>query len=308
MEYGLRLKTLLENGVSQGRFAREDYLLEEAYPLSKLTSFRTGGNALVLFPLKKEVLCFVLPSLVKEKIPYFVLGFGSNVIALDEGYHGVILNLTQMKHYCVKGNEIEAEAGASITGLAVAAQKHSLTGMEFFYGIPGSVGGAVFMNAGAYGGECKDILKSVTCLTPHGEVLTLGVHSLQMGYRTSVFEKNGAVILSATFLLRKGEGEAIRATMEDLMGRRTEKQPLDYPSAGSTFKRYEGFFTAKMIEEAGLKGYRCGGAMVSEKHAGFVINYDHATSKDILKVIAHVQKVILEKEGISIQREVRIIE
>lgn len=303
-----RIEKILAEGCEKNLFSSDDYVLEKECSLAKLTSFRTGGNAVVLFPKIRSVLCWVFPALIQAEIECFVLGMGSNVIALDEGYPGLVLSLTQMKKVEVGENEIEAEAGASVTGLSSTAQKNSLSGMEFFYGIPGSVGGAVFMNAGAYGGECKDILKSVTYLTGRGEVVTSPVSQLKMGYRTSVFEENGAVILSAVFSLNRGSRDQIRATMEDLMGRRVEKQPLEYPSAGSTFKRYEGRFTAKMIEEAGLKGYRVGGAQVSEKHAGFVINYDNATSRDILDVISHVQERILEKEGIRILREVRIME
>jgi UDP-N-acetylmuramate dehydrogenase len=276
--------------------------------LSAMTGFRTGGPASVLFPKTVEFASLILPCLREEGIAFYVLGNGSNVLALDEGYGGLIVCTTQMKGYEVHGNEIVASAGVSITHLATVAQKNSLAGMEFFYGIPGSVGGAVFMNAGAYGGECKDILKSVTFVTENGEVCTAPTAELAMGYRTSLFEHNGAVILSATFALEEGDPVAIRARMDELMGKRVEKQPLEYPSAGSTFKRCEGHFTAQMIDEAGLKGYRVGGAMVSEKHAGFVINYDNATSEDILKLIEHIKEVIMEKNGLAIQCEVRLIQ
>lgn len=302
-----RLEALLSGLCEKGAICEADYEISPEHALSTLTSFRTGGPALVLFPKKESVVISLLPLLVKEKVPFFVLGNGSNVIAEDEGYDGVILSLLKLKETSISGTEITAAAGASITGLAVLAQKNSLAGMEFFYGIPGSVGGAVFMNAGAYGGECKDILKSVTFVTREGEVLTLGADALEMGYRTSIFEKNGAVILSATFSLKKGDLDDIRGVMEDLMARRVEKQPLEYPSAGSTFKRYPGRFTAQMIDEAGLKGFSVGGAMVSEKHAGFVINYHQATSADILELIRRIQSKILEKEGIAIECEVRLI-
>lgn len=302
------IKTKFELWEQEGTLSAEDYRLEEALPLSRLTTFKTGGDALVFFPQTERAAVLAVTFFRENQIPFFILGNGSNVIAKDEGYEGVILSFSQMKEIRVSGNCITAQAGASITGLAALAQKHSLAGMEFFYGIPGSVGGAVFMNAGAYGGECKDILKEVTFLSADGEVCTRSVESLEMGYRTSAFEHNGAVILSASFELVSGNGEEIRAAMEDLMARRVQKQPLEYPSAGSTFKRCEGRFTAQMIDEAGLKGYRIGGAQVSEKHAGFVINAGGATSRDLLSLIAHIQKVILEKEGIAIQREVRIIE
>ncbi len=302
------IKTKLESWEQEGALSAEEYRLEESLSLSRLTTFKTGGEALVFFPKTEKAVVLAVSFFREKQIPFFVLGNGSNVIAKDEGYPGVILSFSLMKEVTVSGNRITAQAGAPITGLAALAQKHSLSGMEFFYGIPGSVGGAVFMNAGAYGGECKDIVKEVTFLSAAGEICTRSVDWLQMGYRTSVFENNGAVILSATFELTSGDGEAIRATMEELMARRVQKQPLDYPSAGSTFKRCEGRFTAQMIDEAGLKGYRIGGAQVSEKHAGFVINAGGATAHDLLALIAHIQKVILEKEGIAIQREVRIIE
>ena len=308
MSFYNRIKTKLERWEKEGVLSTRDYRLEQGLPLSRLTTFKTGGEALVFFPKTEAATVLAVSFFREEKIPFFILGNGSNVIAKDEGYEGVILSFSLMKEAVVSGQCITVQAGAPITGLATLAQKHSLAGMEFFYGIPGSVGGAVFMNAGAYGGECKDILKEVTFLTPSGEVCTQSVETLEMGYRTSIFENNGAVILSAKFELTEGDGELIRATMEDLMARRVQKQPLDYPSAGSTFKRCEGRFTAQMIDEAGLKGFRIGGAQVSEKHAGFVINADHATAHDILSLIAHIQKVILEKEGIAIEREVRIIE
>jgi UDP-N-acetylmuramate dehydrogenase len=250
----------------------------------------------------------LFPLLNQENIPYFLLGSGSNVIAKDEGYHGLILSFERLKKAEVKGNVICAQSGMSVTALANLAKKHSLMGMEFFYGIPGSVGGAVFMNAGAYGGECKNILKSVTFITREGQVMTLPTEQLQMGYRTSLFETNGAAILSAEFSLEKGDPLTIGKTMDELMEKRRTKQPLEYPSAGSTFKRCEGRFTAQMIDEAGLKGARVGGAMVSEKHAGFIINYDNATSADIFELIALVKQEIFKKEGLSIQCEVRVIE
>lgn len=299
---------ILNRLCDQGKLSPCDFELAENHSLSKLTSFHTGGDATVFFPETVSAVKELFPLLVREKIPYFVLGNGSNVIAKDEGYEGLILSLGRLKKTQVSENLITAECGVSITALATIAKKHSLSGMEFFYGIPGSVGGAVFMNAGAYGGECKDILQSVTFITPEGEVKELPAEELEMGYRTSIFEKNRSVILSATFRLKKGNEAEISVLMEDLMERRISKQPLEYPSAGSTFKRYEDRFTAKMIDDAGLKGARVGGAMVSEKHAGFVINYDHATSADIFRLIRRVKDVIFEKEGIHIQCEVRTIE
>lgn len=303
-----QIEQILKGLEEEKKIQKEDFELVTNFPLSRLTTFRTGGPATVLFPRKREIVTALIPILEQKTIPYFVLGNGSNVIAKDSGYEGLILCLSQMKDVCVKGCEVTASAGASITSLASIAQKNNLTGMEFFYGIPGSVGGAVFMNAGAYGGECKDILKEVTFVTKTGQVKTETVTALEMGYRTSIFEKNGAVILSATFALQSGDALSIRQKMEELMAKRIEKQPLEYPSAGSTFKRLQDRFTAQMIDEAGLKGFSVGGAKISEKHAGFVINFDNATSDDIFNLIHHVQDVILEKEGRAIQCEVRPIE
>lgn len=292
----------------EGKLSSEEYELCERYSLSRLTSFKTGGDATVLFPKTVSAAAVIYPLLKKESFPVFILGNGSNVIARDEGYPGLILSLTDMKKTEVLGDRIIAESGALLTTVATLAQKNALSGMEALYGIPGTVGGAVFMNAGAYGTECRDVLVSATCVTASGEVKTYPAEELSLGYRTSRFEESDDLILSATFALKAGDPAEIRGAMDDFMARRVEKQPLEYPSAGSTFKRYEGRFTAQLIDESGLKGYRRGGAMVSEKHAGFVINYDHATSADIFAVIEKVQETIFEKEGIRIQREVRIIE
>ncbi|MBE6713316.1 MAG: UDP-N-acetylmuramate dehydrogenase [Ruminococcaceae bacterium] len=300
--------TLLSSLEKEGKIRSEEYELCEKYSLARLTSFKTGGVATVLFPETLSVAAAIYPLLKKEDIPIFVLGNGSNVIARDEGYDGLILSLIRLKKTQVSDVCITAESGALLTTVATLAQRNALTGMEALYGIPGTVGGAVFMNAGAYGTECRDVLAFVNCITSSGEFKTYSVDELALGYRTSRFEESDDLILSATFRLKKGKAEEIRAAMDDFMARRVEKQPLEYPSAGSTFKRYEGRFTAQLIDENGLKGYRHGGAMVSEKHAGFVINYDHATSSDIFAVIEKVQETIFESEGIRIQREVRIIE
>ncbi len=299
---------ILANLEKDGKLRPEEYELCETYPLSRLTSFKTGGNATVLFPKTVSAAALIYPVLKQNHIPTFILGNGSNVIAKDEGYSGLILALIGLKKTEVEGESITAECGALLTTVATLAQRNALTGMEALYGIPGTVGGAVFMNAGAYGSECRDVIVSATCVTAKGEMKTYPVEELSLGYRTSRFENSDDLILTATFSLKSGDGASIRAAMDDYMSRRLDKQPLEYPSAGSTFKRYEGRFTARLIDEAGLKGYRSGGAMVSEKHAGFVINYDRATSADIFAVIRKVQDTIYEREGIRIQREVRIIE
>lgn len=302
------VSALLDSLEKEGKISREEYELYESYSLSRLTSFKTGGDATVLFPKTFSAAALIYPALKQKGLPVFILGNGSNVIAKDEGYHGLILSLVSLKKMEVCGDRITAESGALLTSVATLAQRNALAGMEALYGIPGTVGGAVFMNAGAYGTESRDVLVSATCVTAKGEVKTYFVDELELDYRTSRFENSDDLILSATFGLKAGDGAEIRAAMDDYMSRRVEKQPLEYPSAGSTFKRYEGRFTAQLIDEAGLKGYRCGGAMVSEKHAGFVINFDHATSADIFGVIKKVQDTIYEREGILIRREVRIIE
>lgn len=303
-----KTKALLLKLEEEGKILKTDYTLTESQSLSALTTFRTGGNATVLSPKTKAFLIAFYPVLLKEKIKFFVLGYGSNVIAKDEGYDGLILSLSSLSEAKVEGNIVTADCGASFTGLSSLAQKNALSGMETFFGIPGTVGGAVFMNAGAYGGECADVLKSVTYLTSDGKVDMLSVEEMEMGYRTSIFQKNGGLILSAVFELQKGDPVEIRSKMDDFMDRRKTKQPLNYPSAGSTFKRCEGHFTAQMIDEAGLKGTRVGGAMVSEKHAGFVINYDKAKSQDIFDLIELIKDKIYEKNGLRIQCEVRVIE
>ena len=303
-----KIKALLLKMEEEGLCTKEDYILNESQLLSALTTFHTGGPATVLYPKTKDFLISFYPRLLKENIPFFVLGFGSNVIAKDEGYDGLILSLTRLSETRVEENKVFADCGASFTALSTLAQKNALSGMETFFGIPGTVGGAVFMNAGAYGGECADVLVSVTYLTREGKVETLSREEAKMGYRTSVFQENGGLILSAQFQLTPGDPDEIRAKMDDFMERRKSKQPLNYPSAGSTFKRLDGHFTAQMIDEAGLKGKSVGGAMVSEKHAGFVINYDNATSADIFALIDFVKKKIYEKNGLNIECEVRVIE
>ena len=298
----------LETLCQEGKLNHGDYEFSPAFPLSKLTTFRTGGNAAVLFLETDAPIQPLIRFLKREKIPYYILGNGSNVLAKDEGYDGLVISLARLQNVSFSDTRVTAACGVPITRLARLCRDKGLTGMEFFYGIPGTCGGAVFMNAGAYGGECCDILESVTFLDDNGDLQTLPPHDLAFSHRTSLFQKKGGVILSAVFSLKHGNVSEITETMEDLMRRRVEKQPLEYPSAGSTFRRCEGRYTAQMIDNAGLKGYAIGGAMVSPKHAGFIINYDNATSTDILRLIKHVQDVLWEKEGVRIECEVRILE
>ena len=278
-------------------------------PMSKHTTFRIGGPADVfVMPENYEQIREVLRLCKEEKLPFFVLGNGSNLLVSDSGYRGVIIQMDRnMEEIRLDGEEIHACAGALLSSVAVAARNASLTGFEFAGGIPGTIGGAAVMNAGAYGGELKDVLKEVTVMTREGEILTIPAEKMEMGYRTSIIKTAGYLVLEAVISLKKGDEEAIRATMKDLSERRTEKQPLDYPSAGSTFKRPEGYFAGKLIMDSGLRGYRVGGAQVSEKHCGFVINAGGATAEDVRSLMDHVIRVVREKYGVTLEPEVKFL-
>ena len=278
-------------------------------PMSQHTTFRIGGPADVfVMPENYEQIREVLRLCREEKLPFFVLGNGSNLLVSDSGYRGVIIQMDRnMEEIRVEGEEIHACAGALLSSVAVAARNASLTGFEFAGGIPGTIGGAAVMNAGAYGGELKDVLKEVTVMTREGELLTIPVDKLEMGYRTSIIKTSGYLVLEAVISLKKGDEEKIRAVMKELSERRTEKQPLDYPSAGSTFKRPEGYFAGKLIMDSGLRGYRAGGAQVSEKHCGFVINAGGATAEDVRSLMDHVIRVVREKYGVTLEPEVKFL-
>lgn len=276
--------------------------------MKNYTTFKTGGNAdILLIPKNADELLFILDHLKNNEIPYEMIGNGSNVIVTDRGVEGAVIVSSQMKDIAIHDNIISSMAGNLLSEVANAAMQNSLSGMEFASGIPGSVGGAVYMNAGAYGGEIKDILKEVKVINADLQTQTLTADMLQMGYRTSIFNTQHDIILSAQFELVCGEKESIKAQMNQLNSQRRLKQPLEYPSAGSTFKRPEGYFAAKLIEDAGLKGHRIGGAMVSEKHAGFIVNFDHATSGDVLSLIEHVQTHVYEQFAVMLIPEVKII-
>ncbi len=283
-------------------------------PLAPYSTFRIGGPAdIAVFPYTSEVLVELLVKLNDLHVRFNVFGNGSNVLFADEGYRGVVVFTTKMNSIKRVGNILWADAGVSFTGLAVRALKEGLTGLEFAYGIPGSVGGAIYMNAGAYDGEVAQVCKETTVYTRNGslmgQVFEVAGEKQGFGYRTSAFQSaEDAVILAGKFELQPGAPDEIKAKMTDLMSRRRDKQPLEYPSAGSTFKRAPGHFTARLIDEAGLKGFSVGGAQVSEKHAGFVINRDNATAEDVKNLISTIQKTILEKTGVEIECEVRIIE
>lgn len=288
-------------------FGNNRVLFDE--PMSQHTTFRIGGPADVfVMPENYEQIREVLRLCKEEKLPFFVLGNGSNLLVSDSGYRGVIIQMDRnMEEIRLDGEEIHACAGALLSSVAVAARNASLTGFEFAGGIPGTIGGAAVMNAGAYGGELKDVLKEVTVMTRAGEILTIPADKLEMGYRTSIIKTAGYLVLEAVISLKKGDEEKIRAVMKELSERRTEKQPLDYPSAGSTFKRPEGYFAGKLIMDSGLRGYRVGGAQVSEKHCGFVINAGGATAEDVRSLMDHVIRVVREKYGVTLEPEVKFL-
>ena len=278
-------------------------------PMKRHTTFRIGGPAdYFLMPSSEKELKGIIEICKSEELPYFILGNGSNLLVSDKGYRGVIVQL--YKNYgdiAVKGDEIHASAGALLSQIAAAARNSSLTGFEFAGGIPGTLGGAVVMNAGAYGGEMKDVLKEVTVMTAEGEILTLPAEKLQMGYRTSIVKTKGYLVLGAVIALRQGAQEAIKERMKELTEQRVSKQPLEFPSAGSTFKRPEGYFAGKLIMDAGMRGYQTGGAQVSEKHCGFVINKEDATAADVCRLIRDVQNKVKEQFGVTLETEVKFL-
>lgn len=277
-------------------------------PMKRHTSFRAGGNAeWFCIPETAEELKAVLAACKKADMPWYVVGNGSNLLVSDEGFSGVIISTGKFDRLDVDGETVTAGAGVLLSKVAAAAWKSGLTGFEFAAGIPGSVGGAAVMNAGAYGSEMKNVLKNVTVLTAEGDVKKIPAAELELGYRTSCILKNGWLVLEAEYVLKKGEPDAIKAVMDDLSARRRDKQPLEYPSAGSTFKRPEGYFAGKLIEDAGLKGFSVGGACVSEKHAGFVINKGGASASDIYSLCKKVERKVMETFGVSLEMEVKLL-
>lgn len=277
-------------------------------PMSCHTSFRTGGPAdWFVIPDTPEELAAVISVCRRLGASWCVIGNGTNLLAGDLGYRGAIISMERFQKLETCGNRVRAGAGLLLSRLANGASKKGLAGMEFAAGIPGTVGGAVVMNAGAYGGEISQILESVTILDEDGRLSKLQTGELELGYRTSRFQRTGEIVLEAEFLLVPGAQDEIRARMEELAKRRKEKQPLEYPSAGSTFKRPKGYFAGQLIEEAGLKGFCLGGAAVSEKHAGFVINKENATSSDILALCEEIRRRVKENSGQELELEVRLL-
>lgn len=278
------------------------------HPLSDYSYTKTGGNAdAIVFPKNRQEIQDTLRWVREKEVPLTVLGNLSNLIVRDGGIRGVVVILTDMDEISVEGHTIYADSGASLIDVSRTAYDHGLTGLEFACGIPGSVGGAVFMNAGAYGGEIKDLPVVVEAINPEGKILTYRKDSLGFAYRNSVFQGNDDIIISASFELELGDPVAIGEKMDELTFLRESKQPLEYPSCGSVFKRPEGYFTGKLIQDAGLQGYRIGGAEISRKHAGFIINVGGATATDYVNMIEYIQTTIWNLNQVRLETEVRII-
>ncbi len=278
-------------------------------PMRAHTTFRVGGPAdYFVMPESIKELKHVLALCKQEEVPYYIVGNGSNLLVSDKGYRGVIIQIyKQMNGIEVEGETVRAQAGALLSKVGSVALEAELAGFEFAAGIPGTVGGAIVMNAGAYGGEMKDILLQATVLTADGEVKVLAKDELELGYRTSVIAKQNYIVLEAQFGLTKGDRKSIRERMDELKLQRTTKQPLEYPSAGSTFKRPEGYFAGKLIQDANLRGFQVGGAQVSEKHCGFVINKEDATAADIVKLMQLVSDKVMEEFGVRLEPEVKFL-
>ena len=279
-------------------------------PMSKHTTFRVGGPCDIFVSVAdvKEAE-EVIRLLSVNEVPYFIIGNGSNLLVCDEGYRGVIVEIGKnFSDITIEGTTVTAQAGALLVKVANESYKAGLTGLEFASGIPGTIGGGVFMNAGAYGGELKDVVKTVTVLDMStGSVIDIPGEQMDFSYRHSIAKEKPYLILKAVMELSDGDKELIKARMDELKEQRTTKQPLEYPSAGSTFKRPEGYFAGKLIQDAGLKGYSVGGAMVSEKHSGFVVNTGNATAGDVTTLIEDVQRIVNEKFGVMLEPEVIIL-
>ncbi|NLK94288.1 MAG: UDP-N-acetylmuramate dehydrogenase [Clostridiales bacterium] len=270
--------------------------------------FKVGGPVdILLNPSKSEQIIKTIRICRENNIPYIVIGNGSNLLVKDGGIRGIVIKLCALNKLEINGDSIKAGAGVLLKDVSEFALENSLTGFEFACGIPGSVGGAVFMNAGAYDGEIKNVVKEIEVIDKEGNYKVLRGDEIKLGYRTSNIKDEKYIVISATFKLTPGDKGKIESRIKELTEKRESKQPLEYPSAGSTFKRPEGYFAGKLIEDSGLKGYQIGGAAVSEKHSGFIINKDNATAKDVLDLIKYVQKKVKSKFGVELTPEVRIL-
>ncbi|WP_420031285.1 UDP-N-acetylmuramate dehydrogenase [Virgibacillus halodenitrificans] len=277
-------------------------------PLRNHTYTRLGGKAdFLVTPETYEQVQEIVKLANHQEVKFTLLGNGSNLIVKDGGIRGIVMNLKKLTAIRIDETSIVAQSGARIIDVSREALKEELSGLEFACGIPGSVGGALFMNAGAYGGEIKDVLVSTKVVDRDGELLTLTAEELDLDYRTSNIPDNGYIVLEATFSLEKGEYKAIKAIMDDLTFKRESKQPLEYPSCGSVFKRPPGYFAGKLIQDSDLQGQQIGGAQVSEKHAGFIVNKSEATASEYIDLIHHVQATVKDKFGVTLEREVKII-
>lgn len=296
------IKTKLESILS-----KEDILQEE--PMSKHTTFRIGGQAdFFVTPRSMEEVSRIVLFCKENNVPYYIIGNGSNLLVGDKGYRGIIIQIgKQFNQIDIDGTVIVAKAGVMLSRLAMEAANHGLSGLECEAGIPGTLGGAVTMNAGAYGGEIKDTILWANVITQEGMIKKLSKEELKLGYRTSIIQKRNYIVLEAAFALKKGEKQEILSSIAAYNGKRKEKQPLEYPSAGSTFKRPEGYFAGKLIMEAGLQGYRVGDIMISEKHCGFVINVGNGTAKQVRVLIEDVQKKVYEIFGVYLEPEVKFL-
>lgn len=295
-----KIKDVLTKEISE-----ENIFIDE--PMKKHTSFKIGGVADIFIKVKSvQELQYIIEVAKKENILVTIIGNGSNLLVKDNGIRGIVIMLN-MDKIEIEDTIVTVEAGVKLGFLAQKLLKEELTGFEFAAGIPGSIGGAVRMNAGAYGGEMKDIIVETKCLTPSGEIVTLSNEEQEFSYRHSIFMENRYIVLETKIKLQKGNKDEIKAKMDDYAQQRKEKQPISLPSAGSTFKRGTDFVTAKVIDECGLKGFSIGDAQVSTKHAGFVVNNGNATAEDVLRLIEHVQKVVLEKTGKKIELEIEVL-
>ena len=288
---------------------KRKFFVRRDYSMKRITSFRIGGNAdLAVYPADAKAFAFALDAARQNGVPYTVIGNGSNTLASDKGFRGVAFVTTDMRKVQIDGEYLTGGCGVLLGSVGTNASTAGLSGAEFANGIPGTLGGAVYMNAGAYGGQMSDIVCSTECYDlDNGAFLTLDNASQNFGYRHSIFMEKNYIVLSSTLKLTKGDPEAIRAKMNEHLRCRREKQPLEYPSAGSVFKRPEGYFAGKLIEDAGLKGTRVGGAVVSPKHAGFIVNTGDATASDVLSLIAIIQEKVYALYGVELECEIRFI-
>lgn len=286
---------------------KENVLTDE--PMKNHTTFRIGGPAdYYVMPANAKQIAEIMKVCRRENISYYIIGNGSNLLVGDGGIRGVVIQI--YKNYNriqAEGMRMKVQAGAMLSAVSRRAQEAELTGLEFASGIPGTIGGAAVMNAGAYGGEMKDVIVAADVLTSEGEIITIPVEDMKLGYRTSIFKEKEYIVLDVVLELQKGNGEQVRAKMAELKERRVSKQPLEYPSAGSTFKRPEGYFAGKLIQDAGLRGYRVGNAQVAEKHCGFVINRGDATAKEVIQLIRDVQRKVKDEFQVDLETEVKFM-